>query len=645
MSAAKSDPKNQVVEKRVFRMHQRLLVDVMTRQAGSLSKAGLELVMNAVDSGSTKCDVTITPTRLTVIDDGKGFVGREEIENCFETFGHPHDEGDATYGRFRMGRGQAFSYGRNRWKSNEFNMLVDIRADAEELGYDLIIVDKPFKGCSIDIELYEKLLPSQVDAMVREMSSFVKFAQIPVTINGAVVNTFPKDKKWTMETDDAYFDLKDTGTLQLYSLGVLVRDYPASRFGAGGTVVSKSTMDLNFARNDVLSSCKLFKRISATVRSTAVKESTKKKRLSAAEWEALANDVRVGDSGLADVFSTPMIKLVTGSMISFADLSSRIEKFRNRVAVAEADDHMADRLMQRGVALVIDAETISRFGYSSLKAFCAGVAKLARKAADKAEPSDWKESYKIRALAETLAKVNILERKDFGKYVRADYDDVPTSELNAAEKFALQVIQRASEVIGYNIQRMVRVVREDERYAWDEKFLEEYSLGSCQRIESLCGKDHVPRVRTVKVGISSSADAWTDGSSVIWINRPNLRLLSKRFQGATRLAELVFHEYLHMHSPSTGDLNVHNLEFYQAHHDVSIDTPLIGDAVSAMMTRAVQLARLEQRKPTGAFSKFEDQIAELSGKVFAPLAPEAVHPQDEEQSEFEPDQMAARPMM
>lgn len=640
MAKSKSDAEN--IQ---FELHPQILWSIIKDQAGTLMKAIQEGVQNSVDSGSTYCDITLTHDKVVIADDGRGFATRDEIMRNFRTFGTPHVEGDATYGKYRMGRGQLFSFGYNLWLSGPFRFLIDIRPQEgkERIGFSLSETDKSIKGCRVEIDLYEKLLPSKLDATERELRRFLKYVQIPVKLNGAVINAQPKDCKWTMETDDAYFNLKNTGNLDVYNLGVLVKSYPASDFGTGGTVVSKSSLGVNFARNDIQSSCKIFKRITSAIRKTAVTDSVKKKRLTNNEWEALANEVRVGDSDLAEVLSTPMIKLVTGSMISFADLSSRIEKFRNRVAVADADDHMADRLMQRGVALVIDAETISRFGYPSLKAFCAGIVKLARKAVDQADPSDWKESYKIRVLAEALAKVNILERKDFGKYVRADYDDVPMSELNAAEKFAVQVIQRASEVIGYNIQQMVRSVREERTY-YTEKFLAEYPLGSCQRIESLCGKDHVPRVRTIKVGASSSADAWTDGSAVIWINRPNLRLLSKRFQGATRLAELVFHEYLHMHSPSTGDANVHNLEFYQAHHDVSIDTPLIGDAVSAMMTRAIQLARLEQRKPTGAFSKFEDQIAELSGKVFAPLAPEAVHPQDEEQSEFEPDQVAARGM-
>lgn len=634
-------------QKRGFKMHQNLLYHVITKQAGSPSKAGLELVMNAIDSGSNRCDVTISPTRVTVSDDGRGFVGMEAIENLFETFGHPHEEGDATYGRFRMGRGQAFTFGRNVWKTNEFVCVVDLKNQESSTGleYELTIVDKPVKGCHIEIDLYERLLPSKVDEMVRELSKYVKYAQIPVSINGEIVSRAPKDRKWSMETDDAYFDLKDKSELEVFSLGVLVRAFPASQFGAGGTIVSKKVMDLNFARNDILSSCPIYKRICATVRKTAVKDSVKKKRLTGPEWEAVANDVRIGQTELGEVFSTPLVKLVTGSMISLADLGSRIAKHHDRIAVSTPDDHMGDRIMQRGVALVLDRETVDRFGYGSLKELCAGLSKLAAKAADGLKGGrDWQSMYKMQGLATRLAEVKILPNKEFSKFVKADHDDVPVKDLNAAEKFALQIVQRGAFSLGWDIKRMVQVVRNDRPY-WGGRVADKFPLSACQRMDSLCGKESLPNPREVRVGSSGSSDAWTDGESIIWINRNNLKLLSEGLPGMTRIAELLFHEYLHQ-SPNTGNLNVHNMEFYTAHHDLSIDTPIIGRAVSEMMDRAIRMVRHEKRKPSGALRKFEDQIAELTGQVMAPVEKDlpAAEYEPEAELDSEPEALAARAM-
>lgn len=51
-------------ETRRFGMAPELLLDVIKRQAGTPAKAVLELVMNAVDAGATRCEVTLTTAVL-----------------------------------------------------------------------------------------------------------------------------------------------------------------------------------------------------------------------------------------------------------------------------------------------------------------------------------------------------------------------------------------------------------------------------------------------------------------------------------------------------------------------------------------------------------------------------------------------------
>jgi len=80
------------VEIREFKMHQALLGNVIKEQAGTVQKAILEAVMNAVDAGSTYTNVTIEPDHVRVVDDGRGFQSKLEVEEWFETFGTPHDE-------------------------------------------------------------------------------------------------------------------------------------------------------------------------------------------------------------------------------------------------------------------------------------------------------------------------------------------------------------------------------------------------------------------------------------------------------------------------------------------------------------------------------------------------------------------------
>lgn len=123
-------------ENRTFRMHPNLLKSVIRNQADSFSKAVLESVMNSIDAGASKVNITLDRENLVVIDDGKGFASREEVDLYFEQFGTPHEAGDAVFGKFRMGRGQLFAYCKSSWRSNTFEMLVDIE-NAEELTYKL----------------------------------------------------------------------------------------------------------------------------------------------------------------------------------------------------------------------------------------------------------------------------------------------------------------------------------------------------------------------------------------------------------------------------------------------------------------------------------------------------------------------------
>ena len=89
-------------ERRAFGVHPQILLTIMREQAGSLSKALAELVMNSVDAGARRIDITIGEATFIVADDGQGFTSREQLENFFEIFGTPHNEDDAysRYGRF-----------------------------------------------------------------------------------------------------------------------------------------------------------------------------------------------------------------------------------------------------------------------------------------------------------------------------------------------------------------------------------------------------------------------------------------------------------------------------------------------------------------------------------------------------------------
>jgi hypothetical protein len=235
-------------EERALQMHERLLRDVVFQQAGTREKAVLEGVMNAVDAGSTRIEIAIDAERLRITDDGRGFQTREEIVANFETFGTPHEEGDAVYGRYRMGRGQLFAFGTNVWRTCTFEMRVDAKT---KLAYHLTQGLPDRRGCDITVEWYDTLYPSALDTLVREVKKFVKYVNVPVLLNGERISTDPDTEKWDVVHKDYYVRLKETGSVHVYNLGVFVMEVPGYKYATGGTVVARRRLDVNFARNDV----------------------------------------------------------------------------------------------------------------------------------------------------------------------------------------------------------------------------------------------------------------------------------------------------------------------------------------------------------------------------------------------------------
>ena len=164
------------VETRKLVAHEKLLIDVIKRQAGSLKKAILEGTMNSVEAGATEIDINFmaerssleqleaknpSPALLSIYDDGIGIQTKEELVKHFETFGQPHEANEnVIWKQFRMGRGQMFAFGKNNWRTSTFQMMVDV--DNMELDYHFEDGHEFVNGCNIDIELYKNPLDNWV---------------------------------------------------------------------------------------------------------------------------------------------------------------------------------------------------------------------------------------------------------------------------------------------------------------------------------------------------------------------------------------------------------------------------------------------------------------------------------------------------
>jgi len=572
------------VEKRRFGMHANLLYDVITKQAGTLQKAILEGVMNGVDAGASRIDVTLDMETLTIVDDGKGFVGRREIEDFFETFGTPHQEGDSTYGRFRMGRGQLMAFGANTWRTNQFRMDVDIKAHG--LDYDLQGVDdvegandqepqsamsfdapaqERVKGCAIEVRLYRKLLPSEKDEVEREIKAWVSWVDVPVRLNGVLISEDPAKAKWTVETDDAYFKLATTRTtMSVYNLGVLVMKVDASRYGVGGTVVSKHRLDVNFARNDVQNDCEVFKRIKAELRKHSDRETTTKRKLTDAQRTHVAHRIVACDIGWKEASEASIFTDVDGKSYNLENFRSKLYRSEEMLAAARGD-RTAVKIQNQGMAIALATETLERFGVKDVTGLIKVIVAFCRSFA-----GDPTASWTAKYLGEAFEKVVPKTLDDYRHLVDETYETIDPKTLTASRR----LLMRAAEKGGYVISREL-------------------------------GKDF----RRMLPGRSQVAHAWTDGVKAIWIETERLPLLSMGYQGCTRFAALILHEYMH-DGPDT-ETHEHDSEFYENFHDTVLDTDVLGKAATAMMKHMAEIARREGAKPKDSVLLFEDLETKL----------------------------------
>ncbi|WP_209044927.1 ATP-binding protein [Rhizorhabdus histidinilytica] len=560
-------------ERRRFGMHANLLYDVITKQAGTLQKAILEGVMNGVDAGATRIEITLTHETLIISDDGKGFKNRNEIEQFFETFGTPHQEGDARYGRFRMGRGQLMAFGRNIWRTNIFEMAVDIKGRG--LDYDLATLATPQPGCTIEIELYDQLLPSDRDSIDRELRSWVAYVDLPVLLNGKQISKPPTETEWDVETPEAWFKLAASrNTLSVYNLGVLVMNAPASRFGTGGTVVSKQRLDVNFARNDVQSNCPIFNRIKAELRKHSDEVVVAKPKMTDAERQHIAERILDKSLSIEDTLDLKVLTDVEGRHYTLRKLASLLAANPNIIAT-QRGDRVGIRIADARLANVLANDTLERFGADNLTELISQLHALAMAADERLRLCPGTNSHRF-ATYEFCRCILLAQPRSVGDYehlISTDFNSIDAKQLKPNEKIKIRALHKAS-----------------------------YSIAAALYDRTISVRF---TVREVRAGESDLAEAWTDGMTNIWIDRRQLTLLEKGYTGCARLAGLLLHEYMH-EGPDT-DTHTHDAEFYQRYHDLTLDSDAIGMAAATMMKALADEARRRGRKPGPRIAIFADE--------------------------------------
>jgi len=522
------------IETRQFRMHSQLLYDVIRRQAGTLSKAILEGIMNMVDAGAKKGVVTLLPKRVVLEDNGQGFRSREEIEKWFEVFGQPHDKSEGkTYGTFRMGRGQMFAFGKNTWRTGKFSMEVDIKGRG--LDYDLLDQSKAHKGCKIEIELYDQLMPSDMDSVIRDLEDWVKGCPMPVLLNDQRISNDPAKATWDTVTDEAYIKLKPTGGLSVYNLGVHVLTFPGYKYGTGGEVVSRQQVKVNFARNDIQADCPVWKVVRGVVDVRAATKVQGKKALNDNERQRLADRLLTGDLTPTDARQMRLITAATGRQYD-------MQVFHNthqwpQVTNAPKGSRKADKLMKQKVAFVVANETLERFRVSTVRCLLDRFAAIEDRG-----HMDW-------------GRIKVVDFKTLTKGMSDKFDVFTEDEYNPTERLWLLLMQHG--------------------------------------IERIRCTDRKAAYRRLQIGTSSTAAGWTDGASYICVGRAFLKRQRCTMASYARVGRLLLHEMCHQ-SPDLEDHD-HDQEFYEEFHD---HADHIGNFVEAVMAYLPKACEKLKRKLT-----------------------------------------------
>jgi hypothetical protein len=495
------------VETRNFKMHPKLLMDVIKRQAGSLAKAVLEGVMNGVDAGATRIEIALTPKKLTITDNGRGFESRQQIERFFEVFGQPPEEDERkTYGTFRMGRGQLFAYGRSLWTTNGWRMDVDV--NTRGLDYDLI--QQPANnttGCTIEVDLYEELLPSAEAETQRCVERWCRYVPVAVLFNGRQVNVDPGEEKWDHITDEAYVRLKKTGVLEIYNLGIHVMDIAGHIYGAGGVVVSRRQLKVNFARNDIQSDCPVWRKIKPLVNQIATRTNTRTKSLNDDARQRLADQIRGGEISLTD-YENLKLKVITGVTGRHFSIDNLLRA--HQVTVAPLGDAIGERIHLSNRAFVMAESTLERFGFAAARQLITFLLKRA---------PDWFSD-----------PPKVLDFEKLKSEINDSYELLPEGELTSNEKVWLSLV----------------------RSMWQELRMEE------------C--DGYPRCpdRTMHIG-QGPAHGWTDASSYVAIGRDFLKRQNVDLGGIIAVSAVLIHEGCHEEADLTA--HAHDQTFYELFHD------------------------------------------------------------------------------
>jgi len=556
-----------VTEEKQLKMHNNLLKDVISRQAGTLEKGILEGTMNSIEAGASRVDILFEvvdgKATLCIIDDGKGISTEKEIVEHFETFGTPHIESEnKTWAQFRMGRGQLFAFGHNVWETSTFKMEVDINKWG--LTYHLTQNLKEAKGCSIVIDLYKNPIGTwscpSIDALQEKIKKQIEFVGTPVYFNNKQLNMNPQDLEWDFEDEYAYYSFMVGTNLDIYNLGAFVKSVPTYITGTSGIIVSKQMLGVNFARNDIQSDCSVYKAIQEIILKNRVKKTKKNyKVLRSYEREALLRDFRDGSIKFSELRGKRIFRTSQNKWVSFNMITNSSQPW----TFAPDGCRKADMVMEQGSALCLSTTIVYDLNYTG----------------EKAVFFDWllKEQLRIDS-----------DKKDYQQ-------NICSWERDEIQK----VLQRKiKSYIPYDREELIRT--DGKSKCLSDGFSSEYLIlppnklkKTEKRILSVLENYRCWSGRKICIGTSGEASAWTDGETYIALERSWLKKLSfSSDYSITELFTTLCHELAH--NNDTEGTHIHSSEFYEEYYNITHK----GDVLSHILRfkKSIQNSRIEEKR-------------------------------------------------
>ena len=273
-------------------------------------------------------------------------------------------------------------------------------------------------------------------------------------------------------------------------------------------------------------------------------ETAKKTVLTDAEREAILENIVCKESIMKDAFSKGLLIDITGKKVSFKTLidATKITFSTGNYQVKKIEERIHD--LKR--ALVLNENTLNQFYVSTPIEFVKKVQDLidfnnseCERLAAPYHQNDWKKYYEYSSgKISFYNKFNptVLDINELISNIKNTSETIDEKKLNKKETIFLKAVKEINARIASFVYFTMEQ-NDNERWKNAEKF-----------------------TRSISLGKSEVADAWTDGKTFITLEEKNVSA------HPMKIIHLLVHEYCH--NTLTMESHDHGNEFYQAYHDV-----------------------------------------------------------------------------